>query len=624
MKAAWKLLNDFCFVTYHLLHMLRTICPGHMYVLLALVVCQASLPYVRWHWFGQLIDQPTVRPLLFFSSLLVLGLIVDQLVKKIIYSVDQYFYEAFAPFLPQARQRYGMSSFQRGSVVYNSLHEAERASYSAAFLVQGQFLLIGRLLTLIVGVATLLWFAPIVGLVVAAAAAVIVAVEVYCAVRLARHERSLWSDKAEVTSLKNLFTYNEKMKCLLLFGIDDQLICRITAVSRRLARSLLAVSRRTLAPELFSAVTLGLAFAAGLWMMLDGFQAGQFSRGEMAFLITTVITVGVGMKGIVETVAQQALGADKLVDLFRFMFTQPKPSAASLAGGSLQDMPAYALPEVEVVDLTFEYEQGKPVLRNVSAEFPAGKTTYLVGANGAGKTTLLNVLSKLYPVPEGKIFLGKFDVAHVSTIAWQSRVRHMGQDSLSLKLTPYELLAMAAGLSVQQVPSDERQIDPPWREKMWQALELACLADKVRGFKRGLLETFAVWREAEEDLSGGQWRKLNVAMTFMGILSGRVSVVILDEPFHGIEPRHARQILENFQKLPVTLILVSHHADMMPANGHVVFMHRTGHGESLKTVVYSGTHAELLRQYPEYVEYCALDPLWQEMLLAQQPVAKSA
>lgn len=624
MKAAWKLLGDFSFVTSRLLRMLVTTCPGHMYVLVALVVGQASLPYVRWHYLGQFIDEPAPKALVCFSILLALALIVDNLVKKITFNVDQYFYEAFAPFLPQARQHYGMSSFQRGSAVYNSLSEAERASYSAGFLVQGQFLLIGRLLTLIIGVATLLWFAPVLGLIVAAVTLVIVAVQIYCAVRLSRHERGLWSDKAEVTSLKNLFTYKEKMKSVILFGIDAELISRIGAVSRRLARSLLTMSRALVVPELVSNAVLGLAFAAGLWMLMTKAQGERISHGEVAFLVTTMVTVGLGIKGIVETVAQQALGADKLVDLFRFMFGHAPGSALSARDEALLDLPAYVVPAVRVEDLSFEYEEGRPVLCHVTARFPANQTTYLVGSNGAGKTTLLNVLSKLYSVLPGKVFLGDFDIAHVNTAAWQSRVRHMGQDSLSLKLTPYELLAMAAGERIQEIPKDQEAIDPGLRERMWQALDLACLADKVRGFKRGLLETFAVWREAEEDLSGGQWRKLNVAMTFMGILSGRVSVVILDEPFHGIEPRHARQILENFQKLPVTLILVSHHADMMLANGNVVFMHRTGHGESLKTVVYSGTHAELLRQYPEYVEYCALDPLWQEMLLVQQPVAKSA
>lgn len=618
IPAALKLLYDFSFVTRHLLQMLWATCPWHLLGLLTLIVLQAALPYWRWQWFGRLIDSAAhpagitavLVPWYWFSGLVLLVLIIETLAKKLSYSVEQYFSECFAPYLPRARQRFGMSSFQRGSAVFNSLQAAERAEYSARYLVDGQFLLLGRSLTLMVGIAVIARYAPLVGLLITAASLLVIAVQLYCAIHMAHYDRSFWSDKAEATNLRNLFTYKERMKSLLLFGIDDTAIEQVTSLASRFARALRTMSSKLLSLELLAGTVLAAAFAAGAWLLVAECVAGQRSQGQMAFLVTTMITVGLGMKGVVEAAAQQALGADKIVDLFRFMHGTALPQPRTRANHKDGEMETIG--DIRIEGLTFGYEEGRPVLCNATAIFPAGKITFLVGSNGAGKTTLLNVLSHIYPIPEGCVFIGSLDVSNVAAVALRHRLKHLGQDSLNIRLTVRQLLAMAAGFT-----EGASQSLPDVEERMWKALSWSCLDDKVRKFKRGLDEPMAVWREAEEDLSGGQHRKLNIAMLFMGILSERVSEVVLDEPFHGIEPRHARKILEHFRKLPVTLIVVSHDVDRIPPEAHVVFLHRDDTKSDSRTTVYDGTHRELLRDNAAYREYCSLDSVHEQLILNQ-------
>ena len=610
--AAWKLMRDFAFVSWHMLRMLHRACPWHLYLLLGLVLTQAVLPYARWAWFGELIDRATVaqhldsivEPWLWFSLLTLLVFVVEVGAQSVTYHIDEHFIETFAPFLPRARQRYGMSSFQRGNAVHDSLEAAERGEYSARFLVTGQFFLIGRILMVLAGILALVQFSPFLGVLVTAAALVIIAVELYCAVRQSLTDRSFWSDRSERTNLSGQFTRKEDMKGLILFGIDDGVIRKITHLAQRISRALRHLNRRLFPAELLMAISLAAVFAGGTWLTARATVEGG-SPGDLAFLVTTLLTVGLSMKGIVEQTAQQALGCDKLVDLFRFVYgahPAPTPESSSAVADN-------GCPTLRVTDLTFGYEDGQTVLERVSALFPAGETTFLVGSNGSGKTTLLNVLSRLYHVPPRTVFFGAGDISTIDGLSLRTRLKHLAQDAHPLRLSPRELLALPEGLDAAAARTPEAEA------RMWQALDLACLADTVRGFRRGLDEERSIWRAAEVDLSGGQQKKLSIAQLFMAILSGTVSAVVLDEPFHGIEPRHARIIFDHFEQLGVTLILVTHHMEMVPASARVVFLYRNEQEAQPRVEVREGTHRELLRSSPEYVTHCSFDPLWLNALL---------
>ena len=68
---------------------------------------------------------------------------------------------------------------------------------------------------------------------------------------------------------------------------------------------------------------------------------------------------------------------------------------------------------VELRDVTFGYDGGEPILRNVSLEVEAGKTVALVGPTGSGKTTLVMLVPRLYDVQEGAVLVDGVDVRDV-------------------------------------------------------------------------------------------------------------------------------------------------------------------------------------------------------------------
>ena len=66
---------------------------------------------------------------------------------------------------------------------------------------------------------------------------------------------------------------------------------------------------------------------------------------------------------------------------------------------------------IRINDLTFGYDKGKDVIKNLSASFRAGKITAIIGANGCGKSTLLNLIAGVYTPGSGEILINDKNIA---------------------------------------------------------------------------------------------------------------------------------------------------------------------------------------------------------------------
>lgn len=84
---------------------------------------------------------------------------------------------------------------------------------------------------------------------------------------------------------------------------------------------------------------------------------------------------------------------------------------------------------VRFKDVGFAYEDGVPVLKDVSFDITPGETIALVGPTGAGKTTIVNLISRFYDVQTGNILIDDSDVKDVSIESLRSQLGIMTQDN---------------------------------------------------------------------------------------------------------------------------------------------------------------------------------------------------
>jgi len=180
-------------------------------------------------------------------------------------------------------------------------------------------------------------------------------------------------------------------------------------------------------------------------------------------------------------------------------------------------------PLLEVKGLSFSYEGGVSVLRDVSFALAKGEVAGLVGPTGCGKSTLLSLLAGLHAAPPGTIFWEGRDAAEIPLAERRARVALVSQDPFLFSDTILENICF--GLEAPD-PAAARE-----------AARAALLLDEIGEMPRGI-ET--VVGERGISLSGGQRQRATIARA----LCGRRPVLLLDDALSAVDSETERGIFE--------------------------------------------------------------------------------
>jgi ABC-2 type transport system ATP-binding protein len=229
---------------------------------------------------------------------------------------------------------------------------------------------------------------------------------------------------------------------------------------------------------------------------------------------------------------------------------------------------ATAAPAISVTGLMKSYD-ATTVLDRLDLTVETGSVLALLGPNGAGKTTLVQILSTLIGADSGSARVGGHDVA-TQPDAVRRLIGVTGQSTaLDDLLTGRENLALMADL--RRLGRDAA------RERVSELLErFDLVADADR-----LASTY----------SGGMRRKLDLAMT----LVGEPSILFLDEPTTGLDPRSRRavwQLIRDLSRDGITVLLTTQYLEEADHLAHRIAVLDKG------GIVAVGTPAELKRLVP--------------------------
>src|SRR6185312_12969326 len=108
------------------------------------------------------------------------------------------------------------------------------------------------------------------------------------------------------------------------------------------------------------------------------------------------------------------------------------------------DLPA-GRGEVAFEDVSFQYLDGRPVLRDVDLAIPAGRTIALIGHTGSGKTTLTSLVPRFYDVTGGRVTVDGHDVRDLTLTSLRRAVGVISQDPFLFSATVRENIAFGAG-----------------------------------------------------------------------------------------------------------------------------------------------------------------------------------
>ena len=177
---------------------------------------------------------------------------------------------------------------------------------------------------------------------------------------------------------------------------------------------------------------------------------------------------------------------------------------------------------------------------DVALHVPTGEACALFGVSGSGKSTVLACVAGVEPPDDGHVRVDGVTLFPPSMPLHRRNVGYLTQDA---GLFPYLSVSQNVRFGIRPGNGDP---DDRWIDELRERLDL---------------ET--IWHAPAQRISGGQARRVALAR----MLARRVSLVLLDEPFAGLDRHLVREMLiaiaEWQRRLRFTLVVVDHQADIL-------------------------------------------------------------
>ncbi len=285
-------------------------------------------------------------------------------------------------------------------------------------------------------------------------------------------------------------------------------------------------------------------------LFFGGRQAihGSITVGEfVAFFGYVVMLTGpMRMLGIALGLAQRAVASGTRV----FEVLDREPQLTSAPG-------APPLPEgngrVELRDVSFAYDGGRPVLRDLDLTVEAGRTVALVGATGAGKSTLVMLLPRLYDVTEGQLLVDGVDVRSVDVASLRRQVAFVSDDPFLFSASVHENIAYA-----RPDASDD---------EVRQAASRAGAAEFIDELPRGYDTRIG---ERGYTLSGGQRQRIAIARALLK----DPRILILDDATSSVDATTESRITRALNELTAgrTTFIIAHRLSTIALADEIVVL----------------------------------------------------
>jgi len=380
--------------------------------------------------------------------------------------------------------------------------------------------------------------------------------------------RVLFKKSREVIDWLNKVISESIMGSALIRVINSQMLeynkfLDANAKARDLGISILRMFAALIPVIVFTANLAGLCILVlgGHFVITNSMTLGEFTAfsSYLTLIIFPILVIG-----FMSNVIAQATASYQRIEsvLNAKEINHPGTLTTSLRG------------DVEAKDISLSFGQ-KPILKSVSFSAKAGSKTAIIGPTAAGKTQLLYILTGLIDADTGSVLYDGQEIKQYKQEDFHQQMGFVFQDSIMFNMSIRENIAFS---------------DTVTDESLAKAIATAELKDFVDALPDQLN---TIVSERGNSLSGGQKQRIMLARA----LAVNPKILLLDDFTARVDTNTEKRILENIhQNYPgLTLLSITQKIASVEHYDKVILLMQ---GE----IIAEGTHQELLKSSPEYVQ----------------------
>jgi subfamily B ATP-binding cassette protein MsbA len=307
----------------------------------------------------------------------------------------------------------------------------------------------------------------------------------------------------------------------------------------------------------------GIGIAGIIWYGGRQVLQGEATPGTFFSFLTALIMIYEPIKRLsgVNSAIQQGLAA--AIRVFSLLDQRPETSDES----SKPELPPIRS-GLELRNISFSYNGGKEVLREINLDIKKGEVVALVGPSGGGKSTVADLIPRFFGTTQGAILIDGTDIREVSLSSLRAQIAVVTQHTILFNDTVRNNIAYG---------------DPDCPEEQ---LIAAARAAHALEFIEQLPHGFeTVIGEAGLNLSGGQRQRISIARAILK----DAPILILDEATSALDTESEREVqkaLENLMRNRTTLV-IAHRLSTIRKADRIIVMQQG-------RIVEQGSHEQLL------------------------------